>query len=353
VLTASRDARLKDEVIAGLRVGGRTGELQEKVISLTRKVNDMQNSIEDLEIERTERQKLLLELDMLREANRALEKKNEDLAASTIRARTALQDVEAAEKEAAGLRRELEETQRKLANARQTIVNLQGVNAEKVNVEAYTAVEDEMRTTTLKMQELEEDAASKEQHYQKIIGTLRANLEQEKAKSTQQMEALRTELGAHKHENSSLAKSVEHGKEAAAKAAMLEEELKKRQQHVLGLEGEIKRQRDLLNQTTQAQAASGQELGESKNIINALQDRVSFISAQLHDRTSELQNTKRELEEQREAFRMQRQETEVIWMCVCMYLMCVCMYVYTHTHIHTQVVISRARWVEGEGKGGV
>ena len=79
---------------------------------------------------------------------------------------------------------------------------------------------------------------------------------------------------------------------------------------MLGLESEIKRQRDELNQTTRAHAASGQELGESKNIINALQERVSSISAQLHARTSELQSASKELEEQRELFRVQRRETE-------------------------------------------
>jgi len=50
---------------------------------------------QDLEIERAERQKLQHELDMLHEANHALEKKNEDLEASAFRARTALRDVEA------------------------------------------------------------------------------------------------------------------------------------------------------------------------------------------------------------------------------------------------------------------
>jgi len=308
VLIASRDARLKEEIIAGLRGAGGNAdvrELQERVISLTRTINDMQNKVEDIEIERAERQNLLRELDLLRDANRALEKKNEDLAASTLRARSALQDVEAAETVSVGLKQELEETQRKLANARQTIVNLQSVNTEH----------------SRSMQEAEEGAGAKEKHYQKIIGNLRTSLEQEKAKAAseelagkqsaeQQMEALRSEVAALKHENSALAKSVQHAKEAAAKVAVLEEELKNRQQHVLGLEGEIKRQRDLLNQTTQAHAASGQELGESKNIINALQERVSSISAQLHARTSELQNVSKELEEQRELFRVQRQETE-------------------------------------------
>ena len=211
LLVASRDCRLKDDIIAGLRAsderGGRknnqqdaasVAQLQDRLIALTRTVNEAQNVMDDAANVRKERDGLLREVEAAHEANRALEKQNESLAATNLRARTALQDVDAAEAEAEKLRQELESCQQALKKARQTVTNLQGVNQENAKsleefrqieeekgraTEAYTAVESQMRSATLKMQETEEVAAEKEQHYQKIISTLRANLEAQKEKT--------------------------------------------------------------------------------------------------------------------------------------------------------------------------
>lgn len=211
LLVAARDCRLKDDIIAGLRAtdghgGKKTNhqdaasvvQLQERLIALTRTVNDAQNVMDDADNLRKERDALLREVEAAHEANRVLEKQNESLAATSLRARTALQDVEAAEAEAENLRRELESCQEALKKARQTVTNLQGVNQENARsleeftrmeeekgraTEAYTAVESQMRSATLKMQETEEIAGKKDQHYQKIISTLRANLEAQKEKT--------------------------------------------------------------------------------------------------------------------------------------------------------------------------
>jgi len=368
LLVATRDCRLKDDIIAGLRAsdpgtrgGGRqTGQrdaatmeqLQDRLISLTRTVNDAQNMMDDAENLRKERQGLLNEIEAAREANRVLEKQNESLASTNLRARTALQDVDAAAAAVARLKSELSACQQSLKNARQTITNLQGVNQENTRsleefqrmeeekgraTEAYTAVESQMRSATMKMQETEEIAAGKEQHYQKIISTLRASLEEQKEKTAkfdelvldlrrahqvaddgaqglttveQHAEKLRNEAAALKHENASLAKSVQQGKQAADKVIQLEEELQRRQQNTIALESEIKRQRDELNRVVAAHSQTGVELGENKNIINALQERVSSVSGQLHQRTNELQAANKDLAEQREYFRAQRQEAE-------------------------------------------
>ena len=112
------------------------------------------------------------------------------------------------------------------------------------------------------------------------------------------------------HQSSSLSRSVETGRQASDKLLLVEQELARRNQHVLGLENEIKRQREELHTRNSMASAFSEELGETKGAVNALQNRVSELAGQLHTRTNELQVANKDLSEHRDFFAAQRKETE-------------------------------------------
>ena len=80
------------------------------------------------------------------------------------------------------------------------------------------------------------------------------------------------------HQSSSLSRSVETGRQASDKLLLVEQELARRNQHVLGLENEIKNQREELNTKNSMASAFSAELGETKGAVNALQNRVSELA---------------------------------------------------------------------------